>query len=470
MIVCWKKDQIFHQQDDNLAQYLIVMKKIFWFLKFSNYEQMRSLRNIFLSVGILLFFVSNVNGQQAILLSLEDARNFALEHNKNLENAGLAVDEAGLMLKEAIAQGLPQLNATVDYSNFFGSTATLGASPGFEIEFNPTSNLGVSLGQLLFSGSYIVGIQTAKLYKEVTETSMEKSELDIKAQVSQAYFLSLIAMASKDIIVSNYDNMQDLLEKTKALVEIGVAEELDYDQLTVQANMLSDAVRASDRQVELSLNMLRLQMGMPAGQEIVLTDKLEELVMQSDFRVHLEMPFNLLDNPDFRLTNLQTGLAEKQIKMEKAAYLPTISGFYNYTQKLLKPEFDITPNHVIGLNVNIPLFSSGVRQSKVKQARIQLEVAENQQDLLAQQLQIQEKQLRFNLNNAIDQYESQLANLDVARRVYQSFSNKYEQGMVSSMDMITANNNYLQAENSYVSSLLQLMEAQVEMKKLLNTL
>ncbi len=431
---------------------------------------MKSSLKLLFALGILITTLSNVFAQDVMYLSLEDARAYALEHNKVLANAGLAVDEANAGLRETIAQGLPQLNAAVDYSNFFGSTATLGAMPGFEIEFNPTSNLGVSVGQLLFSGSYIVGIQTARLFREVSETSLEKSELDIKAQVSQAYYLSLISMASKDIIQSNYSNMQDLLGKSKALVDVGVAEEVEYDQLLVQSNMLADAVRASERQVELSLNMLRLQMGMPASQDIVLTDNLESLVGGSDFRSSLIHPFSLQENLDFRMVALQSGLAEKQLKLERAAYLPTISGFYNYTEKLLKPEFDITPKHVIGLNVNIPIFSSGVRQARVNKARINMEVAENQLDLLAQQLAIQEKQLRFNLNNAIDQYESQLANLEVARKVYKSFNDKYVQGMVSSLDMITANNNYLQAENSYVSSLLQLMEAHVAMEKLLNTL
>ena len=403
-------------------------------------------------------------------LSLEDARKYALAHNKVLANAGLAVDEAGSRLRETIAQGLPQVSATVDYNNFFGSTASLGAFPGMMIEFNPTSNLSVSVGQLIFSGSYIVGIQTAKLFREVTETSLEKTELEIRAQVTQAYQLALVSQEYRKILGANLDNIRDLLGKTRALVDVGVAEEVDYDQLTVQVSMLDDAVRAADRQVELSLNMLRLQMGMDAAQEITLTDDLNRIISGSDYRSSLGTPFSLQDNPDFRMMSLQTGMAGKQVQLQRAAYLPTLTGFYNFTEKLLKPEFDITPNHVIGLNLSIPIFESGVRKHRVQQARINLEVAENQQELLSQQLKIQEKQLRFNLNTAIEQYESQLKNLEVARRVYRNFDNKFRQGMVSSLDMITANNNYLQAENSYVSALMQLLEAQVALETLLNTL
>ncbi len=419
---------------------------------------------------LLVFVALCSQGQNPMQFSLEEAREHAIEHNKNLVNAGLTVDEADLQLRETIAQGLPQIDATIDYNNYFGSTATLGDMPAFEIEFNPTSNLGVSVSQLIFSGSYIVGIQTARLYKQITEASLEKTELEIKAQVTQSYFLSLVAQKSQDIIEANLENMKGLLEKTKALVEAGVAEEVDYDQLSVQASMLEDASRAAGRQAEMALNMLRLQMGLEADVEIELTDQFKDLISHTDFQATLGESFNFEKNLDYRQVALQTDIAEKQINLERSAYLPTLVGFYNYTEKLLKPEFDMTPNHVIGLNLNIPIFSSGARRARVNQARVNLKVAENQKDLLRQQLLIQEKQLRYNLNNALEQYESQERNLQVARRVFDNINNKYSQGMVSSLDLTTANNNYLQAENSYISSMMQLMEAQIELEKLLNEL
>ncbi len=423
--------------------------------------------NCILLFSMLTGIASSANAQNAMTLSLNDARQHALEHNKNLRNAGLKIDEAGLMIRETIAQGLPQINATVDYNNFFGSTATLGAMAGMTIEFNPTSNLAVSLTQLIFSGSYIVGIQSAKLYEEITRTSFEQTELEILAQVTQAYYLSLIASEARTIVDDNLDNLRDLLEKTRAMVDVGMAEEVDFDQLSVQLGMLNDALRAADRQLEMSLNMLRLQMGLTADVEIMLTDNLDGILEQADFATSMTKAFELQNNPNYRMLTLQTEIAEKQINMERAAYLPTLSGFYNYTEKLLKAEFDITPNHVIGLNLNIPIFSSGMRQARVRQARINYEVAENQQELVSEQLQLQERQLRFNLNNAIEQFESQKANLEVARRVFNNINDKYQQGMLSSLDLTTANNNYLQAENSYISAVLQLLEAQVEMDKLL---
>jgi len=148
--------------------------------------------------------------------------------------------------------------------------------------------------------------------------------------------------------------------------------------------------------------------------------------------------------------------------------LPTITGFYNYTYKFLTTDFDMTPPNMIGLNMSVPIFSSGLRKAKLDQAKIQYETTQNNKALLEDQLLISEKQYRFNLSTALEQYESQKKNVEVSKRVYDNIALKYEQGMVSSLDLTTANNNYLQAENSYISALIQLLQAQLALDKLLN--
>jgi outer membrane protein len=409
---------------------------------------------------------NTVKAQGEMHLSLDSAKLYALKHNKNLINAGLAVDEAGQRLRETIAQGLPQIDASLDYSNFFGSTASFG--PGFEITFSPTSNLNLSIGQLLFSGSYIVGVRTARLLTDISEAGLQRSELEIRAQTAQAYYIALITMKSRYFIGANLENMHSVLGKTRTMVDAGIADELDYDQLYVQANMLENALSQAERQVVMALNMLRLQMGLDSGTELFLTDNLEDIVNGSDFQESLASRLTLNDNLDFQIMRLHKEVSGKQVDLQRAAYLPTVMGFYNYTEKLLKPELDIQPKHVIGVNVSIPIFSSGLRQARVNQARINLQVTENQMELLSEQLMIQETQLRFNLNNALEQYESQKANVAVAQRVFENIRLKYQQGLLSSLDLTTANNNYLQAESSYISSMLQLLDAQVELDKLLN--
>jgi outer membrane protein len=156
--------------------------------------------------------------------------------------------------------------------------------------------------------------------------------------------------------------------------------------------------------------------------------------------------------------------------MEKMSFLPTLTGFYSYTEKVLRPDFDMTPPNLIGLQMSIPIFSSGMRKAKLDQAKIEYKTTLNNKGLLIDQLMILEKQYRFNLNTTIEQYESQKNNVEVSKRVFNNINLKYQQGLVSSLDLTTANNNYLQAETNYISSLMQLLNAQLTLDKLLNRL
>ncbi len=408
--------------------------------------------------------------QAPVQLSLDSAKQCALDYNKTIANADLSVDDARARLRETVAQGLPQIHATVDYSNFFGSSASLGNFPGMRITFNPTSNLGLTVSQLVFSAGWIVGIQSAKLYREMMKAGRENTRATILAQVTEAYTLCLVSERIRQGLTENLENMQTVLDQTKVMVDVGMAEELDYDQLAVQVGTIGDALKAAERQVEISLNMLRLLIGVPAEQIITLTDGIETLVAHADFRGSLDRPFSLEANPEYRMMALQTDIARRAVRLEQSTLLPTITGFYSYTEKLLKPEFDITPKHVIGLNLSLPLFTSGLRLHRIEQAQLNTQIAENKMELLTRELAIREKQLRYNLSNAIDQYENRRTNMEVAKKVFMHMNNKYQQGMVSSLDLTTAHNTSIQAENNFYNALLQLIQSQVALDRLLNTL
>lgn len=422
---------------------------------------------------VVLLGINMAFGQASLSLSLDSAINHALEYNKMAKNAELAVDEAREKIKESILTGLPQVDAKFDYSNFLGAEIEFRFSelaPPTKIPFNPTSNLVFSVGQLLFSGNYIVGIQTAKLYKTITETSHQKSELDITEQVSNAYYLILVSENSKDILEKNVENIKDVFKKTRAMAEVGIAEETDVDQLSVQVNMLENALKSAERQLEMSYNLLRLQLGVAPETELILEDNLDYVLEKMNTEATLLRSFQIENNFDYQLMLHQEALSKKQVSMEKMNYLPTVTGFYSYTEKILKPDFDISPKNIIGLNVNIPIFSSGVRRSKLSQAKIREQSATNNREFLKEQLLIQEKQYRYNLKNALEQYESQKKNVEVSKRVFNNINLKYEQGLVSSLDLTTANNNYLKAETDYISALMKLLEADLALKKLMSSL
>ena len=390
-------------------------------------------------------------GQSSLTLSLDSAVNYAIAYNKTLAISGLSVNQADEKVKETIAQGLPQMDATVDYQNFLGAEATLdfGGQPAV-VKFNPTSNFQFTASQLVFSGSYIVGLQSAKLYKSLSKTNYEKTQEDITEQLMNSYYLVLVSERNHAIVKKNLDNLKETYKNTESMVEFGVREKTDVDQIRVQVAMMENQLRSSERTVEVNYNLLRLQLGVPAQTQIILTDSLDDILKRADFEATLLQDFSLENNAQYQVMDVQEKISQKQVQLQKMNYLPTISGFYSHTEKILKPRLDLSPKDVVGLNMSIPIFSSGKRKAQVSQAKISLETTQAQKDLLAEQLRIQEKQSRYNLKNAIDQYNSQKENVAVAKSVYDSYREKYKQGLISSLDLTNVNNNYLQAQSAYI--------------------
>jgi len=252
----------------------------------------------------------------------------------------------------------------------------------------------------------------------------------------------------------------------QAMEAVGVIESLDVDQLQVQVNTMQNAVKSSERQLELATNLLRLQLGEGVDTEITLTEDLSAMMDAAGIEGILLKQFDLSGNIDYQMMQQQVLISEKMVNMQKANALPTLSAFYRYTYKLLKPDFDMTPPNMLGLQMNIPIFASGVRTYQVRQAEINLETTRNQQEFVSDQLRIQEKQLRYNYVSALETWQNQKKNIEVARRVYNNLKMKYEQGMISGLDIVNADNNYLRAETDYISSMMQVLSTRVQLEKL----
>ncbi len=408
-----------------------------------------------------------------LILDLNEAKDYALKYNRDVKNAGLAIDEASSKVWESIASGLPQINATMDYTDYLGAEMSFQLDPDMPASKTPmvsTSFLNINVSQLLFSGTYIVGLQTAKLYKSMTEKNAEKSELDVKEQVSNAYFIILLSELTCDILVKNLENVRDLYVNTEAMYKVGVSELTDVDQLSIQVTMLENNLRQTKRQVDMSYDLLKLQLGVDPDTQIELTQSLDDFLQMFDFHNALVQPFDVNANVDYQLMHSQEQISEKQVSLQKMEYLPTVSANYIRTEKIKTPIVDMQPNNVLQFNLNIPIFSSGMRKSKVSQAKIQLETTRNNKAQLEDALRIQERQARLNLNTALEQYNSQKKNVEVAHRVYENINRKFQHGLVSSLDLTTANNNYLSAESDYIQSMLQVLEAHTTLEKLFNNL
>lgn len=423
---------------------------------------------------ILLMFLAllvfnTLYAQDKLSFDLKSAKEYALTYNKTIRNSGLSVIRSQEKLWEAISAGLPQVKASTDYTNAMGAKISIQFQegvPATEIPIKPTSNFNLQVGQLIFNGSYLVGVQIAKLYEKLSDKDLVRTERDIISQVTESYYLVLASEESLKILKANVENLDTIYKKTAPLVEVGMREKYQLDQLSVQVNSLKNAQNSAERQYEMAKNMLRLQLGISADTEIELTESLSEVLNINEVRASLAGKFNADQNVDLQLMNIQEEMTQKQVDLQKSSYLPTISGYYSYTYKILKPAFDMSPPHVVGFQMNIPVFSSGEKRSKVRQARIDLETALNNKSLLEDQLAIQYKQLSFNLKSALENLENQQRNIQVSREVYDNLKQKYEQGVISGLELTTADNNYLKAESDFLSAKLDVLKAQNELNTL----
>lgn len=227
------------------------------------------------------------------------------------------------------------------------------------------------------------------------------------------------------------------------------------------------------RSLEVNQNMLRFLLGVPANTEITLTDNLDGITAQIDVDALLADEFRLEDNISYQLIETQLAMSELALKSAKASNLPSLAGSIYYNRNGMGDELmhmQYFPYSAAALQLQIPIFASGLRSAKINKAKINLDKSINTKSMVSEQLLMQERQLRYNLLNANEQFKSQKANIEIAGRVLESYQNKYNQGMASSLDLTQANNNYLTAQNNYIQALMNLLQTKVEFDKLMNKL
>lgn len=446
------------------------------------------MKNKQLFASSLLCFMSlfSVIGQTPgsdLNLTLKEAQDYAIQHNKMMITANLDVRASKLALWETISAGLPQLSASGSFTDnlklmttllpgeFFGQPAGSKVPITFGSQYNSGASFQASM--LLFNAPFYIGIETTKLAQKLSSENLKKSELDTKESVSTAYFLILVSEKSLEILNMNILNLNETLKSTRAMYSAGMAEQTDIDQMVSNVTMVENSRSSLERTIELNYNLLRFQLGVTADTKITLKETLEGLTREVNVEALLSQQFDQTKNVDYKLIEGQELMSSLALKTQKAAVLPSLAGFYNYGINGMGDKISTQQwfrNSMTGFQLSIPIFASGQVYTKIKKAEINLEKARTTKDMVSEQLKIQEKQLRYNLVNANIQYNSQKDNVEVSKRVYASMENKYKQGMASSLDLTQANSLYLQAENNYVSALMNLLQTKLALDKLLNNM
>lgn len=403
----------------------------------------------------------------ALVLSLQEAKQYAIEHNRTIQNAGLSVKQAEAARWQSIASMLPQVSGSLDYTNMCGYEMNLGGMP---IPMNPTGSLSLQ-ASMTVGGQQIVGSLISDLAIEMQDVAKAKTIQAIEANVTNVYVNILATTETVDLLRKNLGNLQSLSEMTQSAVEVGAAEQIDADQLSVQVASMESAINTTERTVEVLQSSLRLLLGIPAETSVTLTDRLDAILNADEAMKLLSTELNLDSNYDYTLAKQQAELAQKQVTLKAMEYVPTLTGFYQYSGKTYfgeKEGVNMTPPNTVGVTLNVPLWSSGVRAAGVTEKKLAYQAAQNTLADTEDQLRVSDRQYRYDLVSAYDNYQIQKRNIEVTQRVFDNMAKKFEYGYASSLDVTNTSTNLITAQQNYIQALTSMVQAHVNLKNLLN--
>ena len=411
-------------------------------------------------------------------LSLAEAQDYAVETNRSLKNASLAVQKAYAQRWQTIASMLPSLDGGVSKNLMLEEDSVTGKLVEKKISLNPleapksmspwTFSLTAAVG---INGQAIVGALLNNVAIDMQKLNLQQSEDNLRANIKTSYASVLVLQNVVTLLESSLANIEQMAEMTQRSVEVGAAEQTTADLIQVRVNTLKNNINANLRSTQLALNALKVLLDVPANTELVLTSTLEDFLSAEAVLTLLGNDFILENNLNYQLLEKNVELAKKNVHMAGWAYGPTVSAAVQASHYVDSKDggFSMMRSpYTVAFSVSMPLWSSGKRAAGVVEKKIALEEARNTFAETANNLGIQNEQLRYNLQNGYETYMNEKDNMEVTQRVFESTTNKFNQGAASNLDLVNASNDLITAQSSYVQAVLTLVNAQVELEKFLN--
>jgi outer membrane protein TolC len=434
---------------------------------------------------ILASFFSSGAFTQTLSFTLREAQDFAVKNNYNVKNAQFDLEMARKKVKENLSYGFPQINASVDYSYYIALPTSLipaeffpDGQPGefVELQFGTKNNLtaGATLNQLIFNGSYFIGLQYAKIYEQLSTESLEKSEQNVKENVTKTYYNILVGQEALIILDSTLSVLMNTLYQTEEMYNEGFMEKTDYDQLKLTVTDIQNSVNSVQRQNEIGYQLLNFQLGIDLNTKVTLTQTLDDLILEASAEALAEQPFNLEQHIDYRLISSQEKMKMLGLKNEKAAYYPSLTGFLYIQENAQRDQFDFTdPDEPwflmssTGISMQIPIFSSGFRKSRLDQAKIDLEKIQNTKEQVAEGLKLSISQSRSEFKTALENYMREKQNVDLSLDIYKRALTKYNEGVATSVELTQQHNQFFESERKYFQTVFTLLDAKNKLDKAL---
>lgn len=440
---------------------------------------------VLIIIGIALFSTLGFSQQREYSFTLEEAVEFALDSSYVAINSRREVAKSIKQKWETTADGLPQINGLVDYQNMIKQPVTLipgeiaGGEPGTFVPVNfgtkQQMSLTATLTQLIFDGSYLVGLKASKVFVEYNENTNEKNLLQVREGVINAYGSVLVSQEGIRILESNLKTLTSNLNETKAMYENGFVEAEDVEQLQITTAQITNDLRNAKRLEGISKQMFNLSLGIPVDAKVILEDDLKSLAEQSTAMLLQQQQFNLENNVDYRIAKNLTRQRELEVQLEKSKALPRISGFVNYGTTAFDNDFVFFDSEtswyqssIFGVSMEVPIFSSLQRSARTQQAKIALEQAKTDFTYATQQIRLELDQAHSNFKYAIENYHTSEKNLNLAEGIEKKNRIKYREGISSSFDLRQAQIQLYTAQQEYIESMKTVIDTKVALETVLN--
>ena len=441
-------------------------------------------KTIIIALG--LFFAYYTNAQESMnSFTLQEAIDYALENNRQAKNATRDIKAAEKQKWETTATGLPQIEASIDYNNWLKQQVSLipaqffGGSEGefAEIAFGTkqTMNATATVKQLLFDGSYLVGLQSAKVFLEISQNAKEKTDLEVRKAVINSYGNVLLAEESVKILLKNKSVLQKNLDETTKIYENGLEEEESVEQLQITLSGVESNLKNTSRLKILAYQMLNITLGLDLNSSTTLLDDLESLTSQNISLDLLNSKENVENTIDYKIAFNDKTSKELLLKLEKSKALPTINAFANGGYAGNADNFYFFKNDqqwfgssLLGVSMDIPIFSSLGRSAATQRAKINLEKSQDDLTEIEQQIKLQIASAKSDYQFAIEDYENKKQNLNLAERIEKKNQTKFFEGITSSFELRQAQTQLYSAQQEFLQAMLDVINKKAELETVLN--
>ncbi len=440
----------------------------------------------YIYVILLVFAIVRIEAQEKKNFTLKEAVDFALQNNSNIKKAQNNVLKARKKVWETTSMGFPQIDATASYQKFIEQPVNLLPAKIFNpqappdtyvpIKFGTEQNMkwSATLKQLIFSGSYLVGLQSARTYKKISENAEIKTRQKVKEAVINAYGNALLTEESIKILQHNIEVVKQNLYEVNEMYKNGLVEETDVQQLKITLANLQNQVDFMKRMQKTAYEMLNFVMGRPVESELKLSDNIETLKNQAMDMDLLQTVFQPEQNIDYLIFQNQLKAKKLQVKFEKSKALPTIAAFVNYGKNAYNNDFEFFKSDqawyeqsIFGLQVNIPIFTSLGRTARVKQAKLDFENAKIELSDKAKQLKLQFDRAKNEYEHSFKNYEIAKENLHLAEKIEEKERIKFKEGIGNSFQLNQARMQLYQSQQQYLQSIIEIINKKTILENLL---